>query len=63
MCVELCSPNALHGPSPAGALSSRLPLGENSWAAALEKRMKPKILELNQRAFAAGRNLAVPVTG
>ncbi|MBW2275787.1 MAG: indolepyruvate oxidoreductase subunit beta [Deltaproteobacteria bacterium] len=46
-----------------GALSSRLPLGEKSWTAAIEKRMKPKILELNQRAFAAGRNLAVPVIG
>ena len=46
-----------------GALSSRLSLSEKSWAAALEKRMKPKILELNQRAFAAGRNLAIPVSG
>jgi indolepyruvate ferredoxin oxidoreductase beta subunit len=45
-----------------GALSRRLPLSEESWAAALEKRMKPKILELNQRAFAAGRDLAIPVS-
>ena len=45
-----------------GALASCLELDDASWEAALEKRMKPKILDLNRRAFAMGRNLGVPAT-
>jgi indolepyruvate ferredoxin oxidoreductase beta subunit len=45
-----------------GALASRLDLSEEAWQEALERRLPAKVLELNRRAFAAGRELAVPVT-
>jgi len=45
-----------------GALASCLDLEDGSWATALEKRMKPGILELNRRAFAMGRRLGAPAT-
>ena len=41
-----------------GALASRLDLRESSWRAALERRFPARILDLNLRAFEAGRELA-----
>lgn len=41
-----------------GALSPRLSLDEESWQAALKQRFPKKLLDINQRAFDAGRNLA-----
>jgi indolepyruvate ferredoxin oxidoreductase beta subunit len=38
-----------------GALSTRLNVGEAAWRAALKERLSPKILDLNLRAFEAGR--------
>jgi len=43
-----------------GALATRLDLRDESWREALETRIAPKILDLNLRAFAAGRRLASP---
>lgn len=37
-----------------GALSPALPLAEENWMKALELRVKPKYLEVNKKAFAAG---------
>ena len=44
-----------------GALSRHLPLEEAVWEKALEKRVKPAFLEVNRRAFAAGRALTASV--
>jgi len=44
-----------------GMLATHLPLREESWQAAIEKRFPAKVLELNRRAFAAGRELAETV--
>jgi indolepyruvate ferredoxin oxidoreductase beta subunit len=41
-----------------GALSTQAPLKPESWKAGLERRLPAKILDLNLRAFAAGRELA-----
>jgi indolepyruvate ferredoxin oxidoreductase beta subunit len=41
-----------------GALATCLGLRDASWRAALEQRFPPKILDLNLRAFAAGRDRA-----
>ncbi|MFN2352379.1 MAG: indolepyruvate oxidoreductase subunit beta [Kiritimatiellia bacterium] len=41
-----------------GALSRGLDLPEPAWQAAFETVVKPDFLEINRRAFAAGRNLA-----
>jgi len=41
-----------------GALANLLPLGQDAWAAALEARFPAAVLELNRRAFAAGRATA-----
>lgn len=38
-----------------GALSKFIPLKQQSWDAVLQKRIPPKLLELNQRAFAEGQ--------
>lgn len=38
-----------------GALANHLSLGDDAWAAALEQRFPAAALELNRRAFAAGR--------
>ena len=41
-----------------GTLANHLPLGEDAWQAALRERIPQKILELNLRAFSAGRAVA-----
>lgn len=41
-----------------GALADQLPLAEASWQAALDRRFPEKILDLNRRAFDAGKRLA-----
>ena len=41
-----------------GALSTRLGLSDAAWQASLQKRLPAKIVELNRRAFARGRELA-----
>jgi indolepyruvate ferredoxin oxidoreductase beta subunit len=46
-----------------GALSTHLTLRRAAWETALKKRFPPKILDLNLRAFAAGRRLAATVAG
>lgn len=46
-----------------GALSTHLSLAESSWQAALERRFPKKILDLNLRAFEAGRKLVVSPSG
>lgn len=38
-----------------GALSKFIPLKQQSWDAVLQKRIPPKLLALNQRAFAEGQ--------
>ncbi len=38
-----------------GAASGRMPFDEGAWAEALQKHIKPKLLELNRRAFLLGR--------
>ncbi|MCG6988428.1 MAG: indolepyruvate oxidoreductase subunit beta [Gemmatimonadetes bacterium] len=38
-----------------GALSTRLDIPAEVWARTLEERIPPKLLELNRKAFAAGR--------
>jgi indolepyruvate ferredoxin oxidoreductase beta subunit len=45
-----------------GALSSQMQLKAESWDRALEMRLPAKILELNRRAFEAGREFAVAAT-
>jgi indolepyruvate ferredoxin oxidoreductase beta subunit len=40
-----------------GALSTRLDLSNDSWQAGLDKRFPARYLELNQQAFAVGRQL------
>lgn len=42
-----------------GALSTLLSLDEDSWQTALKQRFPEKLLEINVRAFAEGRRLAV----
>ncbi len=39
-----------------GALSNGLALPESAWEGAIRKAVKPKFVEMNLRAFAAGRN-------
>ena len=46
-----------------GALAECLDLSDSSWQAALEERFPGKILELNLRAFAAGRHLRAVARG
>jgi indolepyruvate ferredoxin oxidoreductase beta subunit len=46
-----------------GALADFLDLRDGSWQAALAKRFPEKILDLNRRAFAAGRRLHAPARG
>ena len=46
-----------------GALSTHLSLSDASWQASLERRFPKKILDLNLRAFEAGRKLAASTTG
>lgn len=41
-----------------GVLSTRLDIEEAIWQKVLEKRIKAKYLDLNRKAFAAGRGLA-----
>lgn len=41
-----------------GALASRLGLADRSWLAALERRLPSKMVELNRKAFARGRESA-----
>jgi indolepyruvate ferredoxin oxidoreductase beta subunit len=38
-----------------GALASRLEIPQEVWVRTLEERIPPKLLDLNRRAFAAGR--------
>ena len=38
-----------------GALASRLDIPEETWERTLRERIPPKLLELNQKAFSAGR--------
>ncbi|MDH3216988.1 MAG: indolepyruvate oxidoreductase subunit beta [Candidatus Krumholzibacteria bacterium] len=45
-----------------GVLATRLGLREASWQTALAKRFSPQILDLNTRAFADGRRLAIDLT-
>jgi indolepyruvate ferredoxin oxidoreductase beta subunit len=45
-----------------GALSMRLDIPTEVWDRTLEERIPPKLLELNQRAFAAGRSAGVETT-
>jgi indolepyruvate ferredoxin oxidoreductase beta subunit len=40
-----------------GAMSHLVPLSEASWQTAIEERFPQKILDLNRRAFAAGKQL------
>ena len=42
-----------------GMLSVMLDIPEEMWLTALEKTVKPQHLELNKRAFALGRELAM----
>jgi indolepyruvate ferredoxin oxidoreductase, beta subunit len=44
-----------------GALSTALPLPEEAWETALAQCVKPKFLDVNKRAFAEGKRLAVTV--
>jgi indolepyruvate ferredoxin oxidoreductase beta subunit len=46
-----------------GALAECLDLSDASWQTALAERFPEKILDLNLRAFAAGRRLHVPARG
>jgi indolepyruvate ferredoxin oxidoreductase beta subunit len=46
-----------------GAVSTRLPLSDESWKTALEQRLPAKILDLNLKAFETGRRLAAQVCG
>ena len=46
-----------------GALADCLDLSETSWQSALAKRFPKKVLDLNLRAFAAGRRLHAPARG
>lgn len=46
-----------------GALSTHLDIADESWRAALTRRMPAKILDLNLRAFAAGRDMALELIG
>jgi indolepyruvate ferredoxin oxidoreductase beta subunit len=41
-----------------GALATRLDIPAEVWAGTLEGRIPPRLLELNRKAFAAGRDLA-----
>jgi len=41
-----------------GALSNYLPLTEENWMAALEKRVKAKFVDINKKAFAEGRKIS-----
>jgi indolepyruvate ferredoxin oxidoreductase beta subunit len=41
-----------------GALAARLDIPEDVWERTLEERIPPKLLKLNQRAFAAGLEMA-----
>ena len=43
-----------------GAATHALPFGSGAWEQALEQTVPPKILELNRRAFALGREAAAP---
>ena len=43
-----------------GAATHALPFGSGAWDLALEQTVPPKILELNRRAFALGRDAAAP---
>ncbi|MGD8377071.1 MAG: indolepyruvate oxidoreductase subunit beta [Acidobacteriota bacterium] len=43
-----------------GAVSTLLPLSEETWDRALRRRLPGKVLDVNLRAFAAGREMAVP---
>jgi indolepyruvate ferredoxin oxidoreductase beta subunit len=45
-----------------GALSTRLPLSDDSWQAALRQRFPAKIIDLNLRAFARGQDPASVVS-
>jgi indolepyruvate ferredoxin oxidoreductase beta subunit len=42
-----------------GALATRLDIPDDVWERTLTERIPPKLLELNRRAFAAGRSLAM----
>lgn len=44
-----------------GALSTALALPEESWSDALAQCIKPRFLEVNRKAFAEGRRLALAV--
>jgi len=46
-----------------GALADCLDLSDASWQTALAQRFPEKILDLNRRAFAAGRRLHAPARG
>jgi len=46
-----------------GALADCLDLSDASWQSALAKRFPKKVLDLNLRAFAAGRRLHAPARG
>jgi indolepyruvate ferredoxin oxidoreductase beta subunit len=41
-----------------GAMADQVPLSDEAWQTAIEKRFPKKILDLNQRAFAEGKRLA-----
>lgn len=41
-----------------GALSNYLPLTEENWMAALEKRVKAKFVDVNKKAFAEGKKIS-----
>ena len=43
-----------------GAATHALPFASSAWELALEQTIPPKILELNRRAFALGRDAAAP---
>jgi Pyruvate/2-oxoacid:ferredoxin oxidoreductase gamma subunit len=45
-----------------GALSAHLDLPEEAWQQAIAGAVKPAHLELNRRAFAAGRERALQTT-